>query len=267
MSSKMKKYLSRRKKQSPGVDKPTVDQGDPARAPPETPQLGLQLLYDGTDANHPDVDFIAVPGMVGHPLYSFTDAGTGCCWLRDLLPSNAPHCRVFSYGYPADPFTKTPVFHYDRARELCQVLRMSPHQLAMTRRIIFICHSLGGLLLKRALIEAHTSRQFIDVFNRTLGILFFGTPHRGSSSADLAVTLSKIPRMVASAPQINRQNCLRLWHPIIKAIRTRFQQEFLVPASGSLRITGSWSGATVSTQDFSGSLRAPDAESLCCRDP
>lgn len=30
-----------------------------------------------------------------------------------------------------------------------------------------------------------------------------------------------------------------LWHPIIKAIRTRFQQAFLVPASGFLRIIDS----------------------------
>jgi len=44
------------------------------------------------------------------------------------------------------------------------------------------------------------------------------------------------------AEMIKRPNCLRLWHPITKAIRTQFQQEFLVPVSGSLRMTDSWSG-------------------------
>ena len=69
------------------------------------------------------------------------------------------------------------------------------------------------------------------------------------------------------AEMIKRLNCLRLWHPITKAIRTQSQQEFLLPVSGSLRMIDSWSGATVSIQHFSGSLPAPDGESLCYHDP
>ena len=85
----------------------SIDKGDLTRNTAEGPRYGLNLLYDGADVDHPDVDFVAVHGLGGHPLKSFTDDETGCCWLRDLLPSDRPHCRVLSYGY-TDLFSEAP---------------------------------------------------------------------------------------------------------------------------------------------------------------
>ena len=158
----------------------------------------LQLLHDGAEAGQPDIDFVAVHGMGGDPVQSFTDAETGCCWIRDLLPLSFPHSRVFSYGYYSDSSD----FHtYHRwsisvqARELCSVLGEYDLEQATTRRRIFICHSLGGLLVKQCLIEALDDREFIDVYKNTSGIVFLGTPHRGSSSAHLFVALAKMVRV------------------------------------------------------------------------
>ncbi|KAI1819341.1 tetratricopeptide repeat domain-containing protein [Xylaria intraflava] len=55
------------------------------------------------------------------------------------------------------------------------------------RPIIFIAHSLGGLLLKRALILAHQNLQdsrFRLVIECLSGILFLGTPHSGPTDKD-----------------------------------------------------------------------------------
>lgn len=153
---------------------------------------GLHLLYDGAKTDHPDVDFVAVHGMGGHPIRSFTDAETGCCWLRDLLPVSQPHCRVSSYGYNADFRASSQASLSDEARELCQNLWNFDSENTTLRPRIFICHSLGGILVKRALIDARQSSQFQNVYKLTSGILFLGTPHRGSSSADLVSTLAKI---------------------------------------------------------------------------
>ena len=63
--------------------------------------------------------------------------------------------------------------------------------------IIFLCHSLGGLVVKRAL--SYSSLRSLDkithiqsIFTCTYGILFFGTPHQGSSKAKLLGTLQKL---------------------------------------------------------------------------
>ena len=227
--------VSRRKKEPPDLDKPTIDQGNLERSFADGNNYGLQLLYDGADADHPDFDFVAVHGIGGHPLKSFTHAETGCCWLRDLLPRNSPHCRVFSYGYPTDvpernpssheltptslqwtptsleltptslkrtptSLKRTPTSLEDQASALC--LALAARAQAITRRCIFICHSTGGLLVKRVLIKAHLDSQLVDVYKYTSGIIFLGTPHRGSSSADLAHTLGKILRVIPGAPLI-----------------------------------------------------------------
>lgn len=201
--SSIKNFFSRKKKEHPKFDELTINQGGLVQRSTEGPKYGLQLLYDGADAGHRDIDFVAVHGMGGHPLQSFTNAETGCCWIRDLLPSSFPHSRVFSYGYPADFLTKVPTSLSDQARELCWVLGKYDREQATTQRRIFICHSVGGLLVKHVLIEAYHHQQFIDVYKYTSGIVFLGTPHRGSSSASLARTLAKIVRVGPSALRVN----------------------------------------------------------------
>ena len=51
----------------------------------------------------------------------------------------------------------------------------------MTRPIIFLAHSLGGLVLKQALIQMEDSSNATDKanFQSTYGILFFGVPNQG----------------------------------------------------------------------------------------
>jgi hypothetical protein len=52
------------------------------------------------------------------------------------------------------------------------------------RPIIFICHSLGGIVLKKALILAHErSERYSSISKDTFGVIFMGTPHRGSDAA------------------------------------------------------------------------------------
>jgi hypothetical protein len=57
---------------------------------------------------------------------------------------------------------------------------------APSRPLIFVAHSLGGLISKVALIKASELDQgksqahLHDVVQSTVGVLFFGTPHRGA---------------------------------------------------------------------------------------
>ncbi|KIM79568.1 hypothetical protein PILCRDRAFT_74296, partial [Piloderma croceum F 1598] len=94
---------------------------------------------------------VAIHGLDGHLEKSWT-ADNGMLWLRDLLPKELRHARILTYGYDS----------YTRGRD--RLANESIHDLAndllsslATRRrisntewrpIIFVAHSLGGIILK-----------------------------------------------------------------------------------------------------------------------
>jgi hypothetical protein len=47
------------------------------------------------------------------------------------------------------------------------------------RPVIFLCHSMGGLLVKQALINAHNNPKYTPIKAATSGLAFFAIPHNG----------------------------------------------------------------------------------------
>lgn len=76
------------------------------------------------------------------------------------------------------------------AETLVQELRAHRHLSGTLRRpIIFICHGLGGILVKKSLVYASTRTapkvmHLRDQFVSTFAILFFGTPHGKTSKSN-----------------------------------------------------------------------------------
>jgi protein SERAC1 len=60
------------------------------------------------------------------------------------------------------------------------------------RPIIWVGHSLGGLVIKEAIIQAasnekHSRHEELgEIYSATIGVVFLGTPHRGSEKGALA---------------------------------------------------------------------------------
>lgn len=100
----------------------------------------------------------------------------GTVWLRDRLPQVLPGVRVFSYGYPSEIFfssSTSDVRQYAihllnrlesiiaeevliaRLFRFC-VTTLMPYEVP-ARPIIYVCHSLGGIVLKQARILGLTS--------------------------------------------------------------------------------------------------------------
>jgi hypothetical protein len=65
----------------------------------------------------------------------------------------------------------------------------SPH-----RPILFVAHSLGGLVCEQALLLSDATRRVDSIASNTIGVLFMGTPHYGSSLASLGSILAKFAR-------------------------------------------------------------------------
>lgn len=77
-----------------------------------------------------------------------------------------------------------------------------------SRPIVFVCHSLGGIVCKQALVEAHNAD---EVHGQTLtctkGIAFFGTPHSGGHGARLGDNIVRVLHAVTG----NVRNDIMEW--------------------------------------------------------
>ena len=49
----------------------------------------------------------------------------------------------------------------------------------LKRPLLLLGHSLGGILIKQALVNAYNDPTYRDIQEATYGIMFFGTPHSG----------------------------------------------------------------------------------------
>jgi len=121
-------------------------------------------------------------------------------WLRDLLGKDIEKARVTTFEYDSKWFEDPDhVTLRDCARRLlrCLVLDRShgrQSRMCSTRRkrpLVFIGHSFGGLVIKQALVFANKIgthetdyEDFQSIVKATAGIVFLGTPHRGSNFAE-----------------------------------------------------------------------------------
>ena len=74
----------------------------------------------------------------------------------------------------------------DKANDLLEVLRIERRQ-DKTRPLIFLAHSLGGILVQQALVNAHNNAKYTAIRTSTCGLVFFGTPHDGGHKTFVAL--------------------------------------------------------------------------------
>ncbi len=113
-------------------------------------------------------------------------------WPRDLFPTTLPSARILTHGYDTHlrhkiigrPLSKLAV--YDIAKDLLVSLEAKRRE-EPSRPLLFICHSLGGIVVKDMLRQAcHCmDQQFQHALDSTIGIMFFGTPHLGADPQGL----------------------------------------------------------------------------------
>lgn len=64
--------------------------------------------------------------------------------------------------------------------------------------IIFICHSMGGIVVKKALkITTVDHLRYAPIFKATCAILFLATPHSGSAAANLGTVIANIANVAS----------------------------------------------------------------------
>ena len=96
-------------------------------------------------------DIIAIHGTNGHAHYTWTvDGNDGLLWLRDFLPREIPGSRVYSFGYDSRAlFSKTNWDLTSFSRSFLAQLVAARRGQLRHRSLVFLCHSMGGLVLKQ----------------------------------------------------------------------------------------------------------------------
>ncbi|KAL2810098.1 hypothetical protein BJX63DRAFT_403191 [Aspergillus granulosus] len=164
----------------------------------------LEEVY--TPQGPPLIDFVFVPGLnpraqCDHAFNTWTHEN-GTCWPQDYLPQDIPNSRVFIYGYNStvtDARTMSTASIKDHANTLLNLLDMERNAQLGVRspKIIWVGHSLGGLVIKQALLNAHEDRKYTALRTDTSGLVFFGTPHRGAKGVELGTIAANVARFVS----------------------------------------------------------------------
>ncbi|KAF5585844.1 uncharacterized protein FSUBG_12303 [Fusarium subglutinans] len=153
--------------------------------------MPLRQLYPDpkgteTHASPTVIDIIAVPGLgppvKGEVKHAFDTWRTpsdqkGRLWLQHDLPNHIPDSRIFLYQYYT---TATYCQGLDdfrsKADNLLEAINIERRDCS-DRPILLLGHSMGGLLIKQALINAHSNAGYSAIKDDTTGIVFFATPH------------------------------------------------------------------------------------------
>ncbi|KAK4236844.1 hypothetical protein C8A03DRAFT_45208 [Achaetomium macrosporum] len=144
---------------------------------------GVGVWHDNPDAT---VDICFVHGLTGNRESTWTAHGQSVPWPKTFLPSKLRNARLLTYGYDAYVVRKSVVSTnrlIDHASNLLNDLCNES-----SRPLIFVAHSLGGLVCKEAiLLSQHNPEPHLrGIFDRVMGIVFMGTPHKGSWMASWA---------------------------------------------------------------------------------
>ncbi|QKD60441.2 uncharacterized protein FOBCDRAFT_232269 [Fusarium oxysporum Fo47] len=78
--------------------------------------------------------------------------------------------------------------------------------------MIFVCHSLGGIVFKQALVIAHEKEtRYGSIEEAVAGVIFLGTPHRGADIAYWSKLLAKFANVLTAGKM--REDLLKALAP------------------------------------------------------
>ncbi|OCL03087.1 hypothetical protein AOQ84DRAFT_271434, partial [Glonium stellatum] len=141
---------------------------------------------------------VFVHGLTGGSIKNWTRDGV--CWPRDLLSDKIHHCaRIMTWGYDSASYSAPDGLSLQAGTLLKGLETMRQTRVEKKRPIVFVCHSLGGIVVKQANCPGRAQTDWIgrdenlgSIYSCTAGVIFFGTPHRSSATATLSQIVANI---------------------------------------------------------------------------
>ncbi|WP_287355879.1 FxSxx-COOH system tetratricopeptide repeat protein [Moorena sp. SIO3B2] len=162
------------------------------------------IKISGWEGSEASMDVVFVHGLGGDPRgtwhhqHAINDDNFWPVWLgKEQLCLN-----IWSFGYDAKA-TKwqsngsMPLF--DQASNLLDWLNSCD---LGKRPLVFITHSMGGLLVKKMLSSANNFDNYKGIIEQTKGIVFLATPHTGAHLANLIDNIGVFARTTVSVEEL-----------------------------------------------------------------
>ncbi|RPA84497.1 hypothetical protein BJ508DRAFT_30858 [Ascobolus immersus RN42] len=154
---------------------------------------GLTCVYDVEGKI--DADIVFVHGLGGGSFRTWSLPNDDrLFWPNRFLPVDLPNVRLHTFGYTGYGLNINTgdrnILGHSADRDLmilgfAEQLYQQMENYSMpdfgAHPIIFVAHSLGGVILKRALLICHRYLSQQTLLSNTAGILFLGTPHRSTA--------------------------------------------------------------------------------------
>ncbi|KAL2270544.1 hypothetical protein VTJ83DRAFT_2728 [Remersonia thermophila] len=192
-------------------------------ASPNNPGQGIHLFRG---PKNPEADLIFVHGLGGSWMTTWSwDQSDDEPWPL-WLPKDAglSRVRIFAFNYNAnfrDNTTNPRII--DFSQELLSAMSAWNNGVKSGRigkfPIIFVAHSMGGLVVKGAYVLGKLHNSYAKMINRVTSIIFLATPHKGSTHAHLLnAVLALVPNR-ARRPYIDE---LQTTSPTLHTINELF---------------------------------------------
>lgn len=186
------------------------------------------IAINGTENENRIADLIFVHGLGGDALSTWHPQGKkeiNDSWLA-WLGRDFEELGIWSVNYEVEPFrwrgSTMPLA--DRATNVVDLLDI--HEIG-ERPVIFITHSLGGLVVKQMLRHAsdYGNPSWKKIVEQTKGIVFLSTPHSGSDIANwmkyiggiIGASVS-VEELRANDSRLRELNSVYRNHPQLKEI-------------------------------------------------
>jgi len=148
----------------------------------------LSRFSDWVETKSDGNSCIAISGLGSHPFGSWQAKGAenkGWMWVRDALPKALPSIRAALFGYDTK-LVKSNSFQTIADLGLSLANNLKALGFASTKPLIVLAHSLGGIIVKEALVTlANDDDRGRQIVRQTAGAVLFGVPSRGMETQAL----------------------------------------------------------------------------------
>ena len=159
-----------------------------------TDELTVECVFK---CDCPLVDIIFVHGLAGDPKTTWCTEADGTFWPK-WLQEDFNKIAVHTLGYPASLVEKWSNKEMDMFERAVSILEKFAGLGIGKRPIVFVTHSLGGVLVKMILKKSSESKDadWQLVTNATKLVIFISTPHSGETIATVAKHIPGMSRHV-----------------------------------------------------------------------
>ena len=199
---------------------------------PRQRTIGIETLYSPPEGLLATVDIVFIHGITGSSrgTWTYRRKGVEVFWSAELLRLDIPDARILTFGYDANVVNWTSAASANRLANHAENLlgglsRFRERSESSHRPVIFVMHSLGGLVVQNALDLSRSSPEpHLRLLEAcTTGLAFLGTPHFGSDLASWGAFWTSVVNLVKTT----NTNIVQVLHPdseVLAIVQRKFHE-------------------------------------------